>query len=69
MVIPDKLEFNIEGFKPEVKRSAFYTTEELEQQAKAEEKTYNKKLDKIEKIYEELKKDNENNEEQEEKEI
>ena len=26
MVIPDKLELNIDGFKPEVKRSALYTT-------------------------------------------
>lgn len=34
MVIPDKLEFNIAGFNSEVKRSAFYTTEELEQETK-----------------------------------
>lgn len=29
MIIPDKLELNIQGFNPDVKRSAFYTTEEL----------------------------------------
>jgi len=50
MVIPDKLELTIEGFGGEVKRSAFYTTEELEQQTKSEG-VVNKKLDKIEKIY------------------
>lgn len=29
MSIPDKLEFNIDGFNSEAKRSAFYTTSEL----------------------------------------
>lgn len=29
MVIPDRLEFNIEGFNSDNKRSAFYTVEEL----------------------------------------
>ena len=44
MVIPDKIEFNIEGFNADVKRSAFYTTEQLEKEVKENEPLYKKKM-------------------------
>jgi tRNA nucleotidyltransferase/poly(A) polymerase len=70
MTIPDKLELNIEGFHSENKRSAFYTTEELEKERKVEEVVHNKKLDKIEEIYQQLKQKNrEEDEEDEDEEI
>ena len=54
MEIPDKLELNIEGFNSEVKRSAFYTTEELEKEV-TNQKIYEKKVDDIERLYKKLK--------------
>lgn len=59
MVIPDKLEFNISGFNSDNKRSAFYSVDSLEKEVKEDVPIYQKKMNNIEKLYEELKKKNE----------
>jgi hypothetical protein len=59
MVIPEKLEFSINGFNTDNKRSALYTVDSLEREAKDDAPTYQKKMNNIEKLYEELKKQNE----------
>ena len=59
MVIPDKLEFNISGFNYDNKRSAFYSVDSLEKEVKEDVPIYQKKMNNIEKLYEELKKKNE----------
>jgi len=47
MVIPDRLEFSIDGFNTDFKRSAFFAAEELEKEVKADEPMYKKKMDNI----------------------
>jgi hypothetical protein len=47
MVIPEKLELTIEGFKTDNKRSALYTVEELEREVKEDVPFYQKKMNNI----------------------
>lgn len=48
----EKLEFNINGFNSDNKRSAFFTVQELEREVKENEPMYHKKLNNIERLYE-----------------
>ncbi len=47
MVIPEKLEFSINGFNADNKRSALYTTDSLEREVKDEAPIYIKKMNNI----------------------
>ena len=66
MVIPDRLELRIEGFNTDFKRSALFAADQLEKEVKQHEPLYKKKIDKIEKLYEELKLQNEHQDNEEE---